>query len=227
MTWSPHVRRFALRASARICALLSSACYLASAAGIHLPIVLVKDIATPFPCMVSRCGCQNAEQCWKSCCCHTAAERLAWARSRNIVPPAELVIQAAEREHALASRQSAACCRSKTACTVAVRPSRSASRKHCEHSVCQSTPLGASVKCAVKDQGATHTRQGGERNEGLSIVDALKCHGAGSTWNGVIPAIPLAIDEWRPVEVCCGSNCVSHDSYSSLRRDVLLRPPIA
>jgi len=45
-----------------------------------------KDRSQPFPCMDKPCGCATAEQCFKSCCCHTPAETLAWARARGLKP---------------------------------------------------------------------------------------------------------------------------------------------
>lgn len=43
-----------------------------------------KDRSRPFPCMDSPCGCGTAEQCFSSCCCHSPAERLAWARAHGL-----------------------------------------------------------------------------------------------------------------------------------------------
>jgi len=43
-----------------------------------------KDRSQPFPCMDKPCGCATAEQCFANCCCHTPAERLAWARAHNV-----------------------------------------------------------------------------------------------------------------------------------------------
>jgi hypothetical protein len=45
-----------------------------------------KDRSRPFPCMDKPCGCATAEQCFTNCCCHTLAERLAWAKARGIEP---------------------------------------------------------------------------------------------------------------------------------------------
>lgn len=45
---------------------------------------VAKDRSLPFPCMDSPCGCATAEQCFASCCCHSPAERLAWARAHDV-----------------------------------------------------------------------------------------------------------------------------------------------
>jgi hypothetical protein len=52
-----------------------------------LPALSAKDLGQPFPCRNHPCGCQNAEQCWRNCCCFTPEEKLAWAEVHGIVPP--------------------------------------------------------------------------------------------------------------------------------------------
>lgn len=64
------------------------------ASGLPLPLggalvdgrVAAKDRSRPFPCMNKPCGCRSARQCFTSCCCHTPAETLAWARSHGLEP---------------------------------------------------------------------------------------------------------------------------------------------
>jgi len=52
-----------------------------------LPVVIEKDISTPFPCQAKGCGCRNADQCWDNCCCHNDHEKLAWAAKHGVEPP--------------------------------------------------------------------------------------------------------------------------------------------
>jgi hypothetical protein len=75
--------------------LLAVAGYLLAVTGIPVPVTQEKNRSEPFPCMDRPCGCKSARQCWKSCCCTTHAERLAWAKSHGIEPPAELAATAA------------------------------------------------------------------------------------------------------------------------------------
>jgi hypothetical protein len=42
----------------------------------------------PFPCQDRPCGCLDAIQCWTSCRCTTAAERIVWARRNGVAIPA-------------------------------------------------------------------------------------------------------------------------------------------
>jgi len=56
-----------------------------------------KDTSVPFPCMMKSCGCRNAEDCWRGCCCFANTQKLAWARKNAVEVPA-YVVDAARRE---------------------------------------------------------------------------------------------------------------------------------
>jgi len=96
--------------------------YVTIAIGLPLPLAGGKDLSRPFLCMYSRCGCQNAEQCYRRCCCHTAAERLAFARSHGDVPPPELLamVEAETSQIAVTKRS---CCSDKGCTAPATEPS--------------------------------------------------------------------------------------------------------
>jgi hypothetical protein len=76
--------------------------------GLPLPVASAKDLSSPFPCQHRACGCMSAADCWKSCCCFSAAERVGWAREHGVEPPAALV-EEAEQEHP--------CCHSGSNCS--------------------------------------------------------------------------------------------------------------
>jgi hypothetical protein len=61
--------------------------------GLPLPAV-AKDRSIPFPCQSRACGCQRASDCWRSCCCFSAATRVAWAQDHGVEPPESLVEEA-------------------------------------------------------------------------------------------------------------------------------------
>jgi hypothetical protein len=64
------------------------AAFVVVAAGIPLPVANHPvNIGERFPCESCGCGCDSAEHCWRHCCCHTLAERLAWAEENGIKPP--------------------------------------------------------------------------------------------------------------------------------------------
>src|SRR4051812_32903920 len=70
-----------IRSLVTSCALLG---YLTAALGVPLPQVTTKAGGAPFPCQHHACGCSSAEECWRGCCCFTAAQRLAWAIANRI-----------------------------------------------------------------------------------------------------------------------------------------------
>src|SRR5262245_38509703 len=75
------------------CALLAST-YAFAAAGIPLPVLSSRKTGELYPCAASNCGCDSAEKCWRSCCCHSLAERLAWAAKNGVSPPAFALAEA-------------------------------------------------------------------------------------------------------------------------------------
>jgi len=100
-----------------LCAWFSLATYLLLATGLPIcvPGANDKDLSQPFPCMNCACGCHSAEQCWRSCCCHTLAERLAWARENRVQPPDYVLAEARTQgidvcEDAHQSHHSCCCC---------------------------------------------------------------------------------------------------------------------
>jgi hypothetical protein len=107
-------------ASTRLVAWLALGCHVLVASGLPLPVAprfagdagvatarTVKDRSRPFPCMDKPCGCATAEQCFASCCCHSPAERLAWARAHAVEPA---VLAALERRVAAPAAASPSCC---------------------------------------------------------------------------------------------------------------------
>lgn len=71
--------------------------YLVALFGVPVSASTGKDYRIPFPCQDHACGCRNAEECWRHCCCFSLEERLAWARAHGIQPPA-YIGQSAEAE---------------------------------------------------------------------------------------------------------------------------------
>ena len=94
-----HLPRISLR---QFVAALSLAGFLTATVGV--PVInpwlspLGKDLSRPFPCQHSACGCQNAEACWRGCCCLTNRQKLAWAEKRGVTAPAYVAEQALREE---------------------------------------------------------------------------------------------------------------------------------
>jgi hypothetical protein len=73
----------------RLVAGLALVAYLFTSAGfLPLPVLAnKKKLGAPFPCQDHPCGCSSAEECWRHCCCFSAAERWAWAAANQVEPP--------------------------------------------------------------------------------------------------------------------------------------------
>jgi hypothetical protein len=79
------------------------------------PRPAVKSTDESYPCQHCACSCSSAAQCWKSCCCFSDQEKLAWARARGVQPPAWLVAKAARASSSsqptcCSDRQERKCC---------------------------------------------------------------------------------------------------------------------
>jgi hypothetical protein len=143
------------------------------ALGVPLPtIAIAKRASERFPCENSRCGCAAAKQCWRSCCCHTLAERIAWAR-RNGVQPPKFALDEARRMGIDAANagdaqtciaQARPCCAAKTTC-------------------CQSKPEQAKPPVSG--------------NENIVAWRALACHGQSLEWFAA-PVVTLS----SPLDAC-------------------------
>jgi hypothetical protein len=66
--------------------------YLLVASGVPVPVAAGPKSGERYPCEGHNCGCRSAEHCWRSCCCHTHEERLAWAREDGVTPPAFVLV---------------------------------------------------------------------------------------------------------------------------------------
>jgi len=87
--------------------------YVTTAMGVPLPVVAAKDLTQPFPCQDRTCGCRNAEQCWRQCCCTTLEQRLAWAKERGIEPPSFVqqgLVEKKPERSCCARKPAKACC---------------------------------------------------------------------------------------------------------------------
>jgi hypothetical protein len=87
---SCRILRTVCRLGFPLCGWLSLALFVFVISGLPIPVPFARDVSQAFPCMFHRCGCRDAQQCWKSCCCHTPSQRLAWAKAHDVQPPAEV-----------------------------------------------------------------------------------------------------------------------------------------
>ena len=140
--------------------------YILLLAGIPLPVPVAKDPSRPYPCQHHHCGCRSAEQCWRSCCCMSQEEKLAWARENGVTPPADLVA-IADRSDTATER---ACCATNIAHDHKAHDLGSA---HCKQCVARPAPKGESQPSV----------------DFVMTVRALGCQGQSGSWVATTPAV--------------------------------------
>lgn len=188
----------------RVIAALLAAYTVVVASGAPLPLAWVTAHARPtvtggerFPCESCPCGCGTAENCWGACCCHTLAERLAWARREGVRPPETALDEA---EHAgLDVRQW------RPGARYVVRPVvevADASLPPC----CRQ----ARACCSAKPQAAKKAPQ----PRGVAILKALACQGIADAWLSLGQA-PIA---YGPELVVCDATFYVADAPAPLWR---------
>jgi hypothetical protein len=182
-----------------------------------------KDRSQPFPCMDKACGCDSAERCFSNCCCHTPAERLAWAKARGLEPA---VLVALERRVAAAPVPAAGgCCAAKQA-----KPSCCASSDEGEaadDAICSdyTSLAGEPVVPASDGEPVPHDEPGCN----VVILRAmLACGGIVAQWAAVgvslpPPAVVTCLIAWP----CVGTVVVFDDGPSGAGGPPDLPPPRA
>jgi hypothetical protein len=158
-------------------AALAVASYLATIVPLPLPATESKDRSTPYPCQDRPCGCRSARECWGHCCCFTAAERIAWARSHGMEPPAY-------GEPGITRGWNTARLRDQEDANTAVACSRCSQRAAC-------------ARCDSAETGAKHRPSNSTR--GGTVAAALRCQGLTNEWStsgAVLP--PPPVTTWAP-----------------------------
>ncbi len=141
----------------------------------------------PYPCQHHHCGCRSAEHCWRSCCCMSTQEKLAWAKQNGVTPP-DYVLAAAiseTQEHeahdcADAGDEVPSCCAAK----------RSPARRSCCSSVAVKE-CGASQHC--HGEGDNTSKRSAPGIDWILGIQAQKCQGVSTLWiisGAVLPPSP-------------------------------------
>ena len=166
--------------------------YLILALGIPLPLPAGKVSGQPYPCMNHRCGCQSAEECWRNCCCMTLEERLIWARENHVRPPDFALAEARAQGIQWAmywpdepNQQGSTQC-------VAIEPTaeQSACPEPSGRCPCCKPAVSECPCCACQHCASKATCQEKRSVSGVLLVEALKCHGVGENWQGLVISLP-------------------------------------
>ncbi|REK08241.1 MAG: hypothetical protein DWQ37_20560 [Planctomycetota bacterium] len=200
-------RRLFHRSSRRARALVTAfaiVAYLFSVVGFPLPAAVKRDDSTPFPCQSHRCGCASASQCWQSCCCFTAEERLAWADEHGVAIPEDA--RAALVASVDDDRQPKTCCDEHNSHCDTVDP-----QHKCGH-------------CA----SATPQDHEGRGVVWVDSIQARKCQGLSMLWVVTGASMPLEIPTlWEFDWLEIGRAVVTADRLSPLCYEPPTRPPRA
>ncbi|MFM7075065.1 MAG: hypothetical protein ACKO3G_03230 [Planctomycetaceae bacterium] len=155
--------------------------------GIAAGLLAAKDRSRPFPCMNSPCGCGSAEQCFESCCCHTPAERLAWARRHGL---GAAVTDALERRVAAAvipaapdaGRPAGGSC-----CSSAAASAPADAESCCDTGLAEATP-GPAAAQGSRDEASSAAPTVGVT--GVTLRAMLACQGLLTQWLSVSGSLP-------------------------------------
>lgn len=171
--------------------------HLALTVGFPLPQVSEASAdSRPFPCKHHQCGCRSAEQCWRSCCCMSMREKLAWAKSHGVMPPDYVIQGAGEEDSAV---RAPACC-------------QHVGRK--KSSCCQSDGDDNAGACCRKSSSSKSTadrpsaKPRRAQTDWVVGIHALKCQGLSLLWvtHGAIVPPPARLE--LPVETSPPTWCV-------------------
>jgi hypothetical protein len=146
----------------------------------------VKDRSTSYPCMDRPCGCASAEQCWKSCCCFTNQQKVAWATQHAVKIP-EYVVTAANKERLTTSpRKSLKCVHCKTSDSVEEQSNDAAVMVETPGlKVVTTTNVAYSetdMPVATPKQSSSNETHRQNSSRYFCGFIALKCRGEGSIW---------------------------------------------
>jgi hypothetical protein len=159
--------------------------YVATASGVPFPSgARPSNSGELYPCAASVCGCTSADRCWRSCCCHTLSERLAWARKHRVQPPAFVIAEARLAGLDVSWLPHSNMVTSNTSKTCFVGKSKHISRQCCEKQCGNINASQAKACCA-------HAASKANSSSAKFVIgsQALKCRGQSQIWISAIPPI--------------------------------------
>lgn len=172
----------------RLLSAFLAAMYAITAAGVPIPTGgIAGNSGELYPCAGHACGCQSAEQCWRSCCCFSLAERMGWAERHGVRPPEFAIAEARSAGMEVAwLGQPGGCChgrggdvRVKT-CVLAAQPP-AMPKAACKNGA---TPSGC---CCCGRHAHETTAATSTHDHRVVGWRALECQGKTSNWLAATP----------------------------------------
>lgn len=194
--------------------------YCAAIFGVPIPSSQFKDTTTPFPCQNHACGCLNADQCWKSCCCFTPQERVVWAKEHHVPAPYHLVAEVAAQSEQKSSspdeREQESCCRDKPCCSTSAKSA-----------VTSKKPSYRYKSSAPNSQnGQSNTKAAKKSSAWILGMMARKCQGEVSEWSNTPLALPfVALVIWAFDWQFVGWLSSIHPFLHNFRNPPVVPPP--
>lgn len=119
-----------------------------------------------FPCENGVCGCATAEACWDKCCCHSDVEKLAWAATHHVSPPAFLVARVSAAQKLL------------------ILVKQTADQPTTRHCCCsRAAPVACSTATGSEFAGVDSSAKHAPGLRFVSLEDAAKCRGITWLWS--------------------------------------------
>ncbi|MCY2968817.1 MAG: hypothetical protein NT069_35185 [Planctomycetota bacterium] len=145
-----------------------------------------KDLSRPFPCQHRVCGCQSADQCWKSCCCFTNAQKVAWAETHQVELPQFVVVAAGqEAVERVSQDRKTRRCEKRAHCGTATCETSvdSADCAKCERNASERDAPAANTACQNPVRQPKTSRPTGS---GVVLISAaLSCQGVHWHWSAI------------------------------------------
>lgn len=191
-----------------------------------VPVTAEKDRSTPFPCQDRPCGCASAKQCWKSCCCFTDSQKLAWAKANHVTPP-DYVIAAAEKEASEKSQVVKNCCAQhsvESQIVQAVTPSCCQKPDSKEKTCCKAVVSAGCCQDASKIDAEVEKTPTKTQTVLTSFV--LRCHGQSSFFWNSLPWCDLVVNRAElPAMKLTGNLCLVSETLVECPLDPPEPPP--
>jgi hypothetical protein len=146
--------------------------FLGATIGFPVWVRPAKDRSSPFPCQNRVCGCMDATACWARCCCHTNAEKLAWAEEHGVTPP-QFVVEAARRER---GEKVPSCCASGGGC-------ESPKARQEQGTIAAASSTSAAQSAAAESSTVRF----------VLAEDMRRCQGQGALWLLLSQALPAEV----------------------------------
>lgn len=184
--------------------------YVYIALGIPLPTVAVANSTEPYPCMSHRCGCPNAEACWRHCCCMSLWEKLVWARENRVEPPAYVLAEAESKGIQWHAFLLGAYDEPQSTCGGSCHTKRG-------NGCCTGSNGHSEAGCSTQQLKPA---------AGIVLIEALKCRGADQNWHGLSASLPPPQEtSFAPIDDCIETASIAAPLLGGISFPPDLPPP--